>query len=240
MRKFVEKQPGGKFLISLYKKWKFNVYYKHIKGKEALFTDYFFKRVWGEVESASGPGSTVSYTQPLRKELPKLLKELKVEKILDAPCGDFNWFHLMADEIELDYIGGDIVKPLIEQNKDRFSGNSYEFIHLDITKDPLPQSDIWFCRDCLIHFSDHDIKKALEAFLESEIPYLLTTSYTDSEKNENIATGGHRFLNLELAPFNFPKPVQYLDDWVEGFPVKKMGLWKREMIREAIIEFLKA
>lgn len=209
------------------------MYYKHIKDKEALFTDYFHNRTWGEKESVSGSGSTHSYTAPLRQELPKLLQYLEVKRLLDAPCGDFNWFHLLKKEMSLSYVGGDIVKPLILQNREKFSDASTDFIHLDITNDKLPESDIWFCRDCLIHFSDEDIDKALTTFLESEIPFILTTSYTESKENENIPTGAHRFLNLELPPFNFPKPIRYIDDWVEGFPVKRMGLWKREAVMEA-------
>lgn len=237
MRKIVERIPGGSYFLSLYKKWKFNVYYKHIKDKEALFTDYFHNRTWEEKESVSGSGSTHSYTIPLRKELPKLLQDYEVKKLLDAPCGDFNWFHLLKKDMSLTYVGGDIVKPLILQNRERFSDSTTDFIHLDITKEKLPESDLWFCRDCLIHFSDDDIGKALNIFLESEIPFILTTSYTESKGNKNIPTGGHRFLNLELPPFNFPKPIKYIDDWIEGFPVKRMGLWKREAVQKALVGY---
>ncbi len=232
----LEKLPGGNSILKLYKKVKFSIYYPLIRGKEQLFTDYYFLGNWtgGGEESRSGAGSTVSYTEPIRNQLPSLISELKIDTLLDAPCGDFNWFRLLIDEIDISYIGGDTVEPMIEKNRKEFSGEKVTFQHLDITRDSLPNADIWFCRDCLIHFSNKDIKRAMRAFLESDIPYLLTTTYSGSKVNKNILTGEHRFLNLELAPFNFCTPVTYIDDWVEGFPVKKMGLWRKDQIEDSI------
>ena len=34
-------------------------------------------------------------------------------------------------------------------------------------------------------------------------------------------------LNLELPPFNFGPATQYVDDYVDGFPVRKLALWDR-------------
>ncbi len=231
---FFKKIPGSDFILKLYKKLKFNIYYPLIKGKEALFTDYYERRIWGNPESVSGAGSTISYTKTLRKELPEIINNLEVDTLLDAPCGDFNWFKEIRKELDIHYIGGDIVKELITENQQTYKFENTRFIHLDITKEELPNADIWLCRDCLIHFSDYDIKKAFSRFIDSDIPYLLTTTHPLNTINTNIATGEVRLLNLEIEPFNFPKPLIVIDDWIEGYPEKKLGLWKREMIEDQI------
>src|SRR5262249_32666360 len=49
---------------------------------------------WGgdkQNESFSGPGSTLEYTQVLRRELPKLFEQFAIRSVFDAPCGDFKW-----------------------------------------------------------------------------------------------------------------------------------------------------
>lgn len=234
LRNILEELPGGNLVLRAYRWLKFSVYFRFIKQPEDLFTEYYEQKIWGEEESDSGPGSTLSFTEKLRAELPGVLKSYEIENILDAPCGDFNWMNKVLDEVDLEYTGGDIVQPLIESNISNYESEHIRFMKLDVTKDELPEADLWFCRDCLIHLSNRDVKKALLNFLDSEIPLLLTTTYPESKQNKNIATGDHRFLNLGLPPFNFPEAEIYLDDWTEGFPVKKMGLWKKEHIKEVI------
>jgi hypothetical protein len=228
VKKFLSIMPIGQLLIKYYGRLKLRFYYGWLKSREKLFTDFYKINQWSNGESASGPGSTLEYTENIRAEIPKLLKQLNISSILDAPCGDFNWFSRISDSLEINYIGGDIVEPIIKNNIQQFSNNLTKFVQLDVTKDKLPNADLWLCRDCLIHFSDKDIFSTLQNFFGSEINYLLTTTYTESKTNKNIPTGSHRFLNLELPPFNFCKPILYIDDWIEGHPIKRIGLWKRE------------
>jgi hypothetical protein len=81
----------------------------------------------------------------------------------------------------------------------------------------------------LVHFSFSDVKKTLLNFKNSGSNYLLTTTYVDRGVNRDIRTGGWRALNLELPPFNLPKPLRIikeenLDDKGIYFD-KCMGLW---------------
>jgi hypothetical protein len=74
----------------------------------------------------------------------------------------------------------------------------------------------------------------VDAFLRSEIPYLLTATYPECRRNDDIVTGAFRELNLLLPPFGFPPPRRTLEDWIEGYPVRQLGLWKREELRDAL------
>jgi SAM-dependent methyltransferase len=198
---------------------------------EEIFTRYFEQNYWGSGESASGPGSTLDHTANIRRELPALMQSLDVKTFLDAPCGDYNWFKLI-DRPGVRYIGGDIVKSLVQANQQRCGDERTSFVHLDITRDPLPDADIWLCRDALIHLSNRDLKRAISNFLGSDITYLLATSHTEIHLNSDIPTGGVRGVNLRLSPFHFPEPVLIIDDWIPGAIVRKLCLWKRDTLRQ--------
>jgi len=201
---------------------------------KGLFTDYYRNNFWGNPESVSGAGSTLHYTENIRKEIPILVERLKIKKFLDAPCGDFNWFQAVKRPKGMEYIGGDIVDEMIARNQSMYGDAFTRFISLDIIKDPLPVADLWMCRDCLFHFSYENIFKTLANFLHSDIQYLFTSIHTECTVNADIVTGAARQLNLELSPFNLCKPVLYVDDWIPGFTVRRMGIWTRAMVAESL------
>lgn len=189
--------------------------------------------MWGNAESVSGPGSSISQTGALIRELPKLIQHLQIKTLVDAPCGDLNWVKEIYQEIEL-YIGIDIVQEIIERNKTEYLADNTKFFHLDITKDHLPTGDLILCRDCLVHFSFSDIRLALNNFKESQSKYLLTTTFTNLMRNTNVRTGGWRPLNLEIEPFHFPKPILVINEnCTEGkraYMDKSLALWDLDTI----------
>ncbi len=82
--------------------------------RASLFSSYYASGFW------PGPGSSAEYTARLRSELPALFRRLGINSLLDAPCGDFGWFRLMARDPNLTYIGGDIVPSLVSANQREF------------------------------------------------------------------------------------------------------------------------
>lgn len=183
---------------------------------------------WSGGESVSGEGASVEQTRQLQTELPALLRELRVDVLLDLPCGDFGWMK----DIDLPvsrYIGADIVPELIRLNQQQYAGPARRFEVIDMTRDALPAADLLLCRDCWVHLSFADIHRALANLKQSSIRYLLTTTFVAGQKNEDITTGDWRVLNLELPPFNFPPPLQLIDErCTEGngnFQDKRLALW---------------
>jgi hypothetical protein len=187
-----------------------------------IFEHIYQQNSWQSDESRSGPGSTLERTEVLRRELPAVLTRLGVRNLLDAPCGDCNWRQHM--EIDLDtYVGVDIVPALIEDNRRRYRHFDWRFEVADLIKDPLPVADAVLCRDALIHLSLADINRALSNIRRSGAKYLLATSHELISTNTDIATGGWRSVNLMLAPFNLPAP---LDRIVENPETGKiLGIW---------------
>lgn len=213
-------------------------YFKR-KSKEDIFTDIYKNHKWqgGKPETLSGIGSTLSHTENLRVELSALLKDLNIKTMLDIPCGDFNWMNA-TDLSMLDrYIGADIVKSLIENNKSQYQEKFIEFEKIDITNEILPQVDLILCRDLMIHLSIQDIHKALRNIYKSNSKYLLMNNFPSLTENKDIETGGHRHVNFLIDPFGFPKPKLTLEEvsFAENIP-KELVLWNIESLKEKFIK----
>lgn len=228
---FLVKVPVVSNLMMLLFRFRANLFFLIYRDNKKVFYQIYKRNRWGNNESVSGPGSTLEHTANIRKELPKLFASLKVQSVLDAPCGDYNWFRFVQEECRIQYTGADIVPDLIARNQAAFGTENVHFVNLDITADALPQADLWLCRDCLFHLRNKDILNVLNRFKNGPIRYLLTSTYSESPENTDIPTGSFRFLNLELPPFNLCKPLVKIDDWIPGTPVRHLALWDRSMLK---------
>jgi SAM-dependent methyltransferase len=193
------------------------------------FAEVYERNIFGGADSRSGAGSDLLQTEIIRREIPRILRENGIASMLDAPCGDWFWMREVDLGIER-YVGADIVDALIERNKFQFGGNGVDFICLDLSKDQLPEVDLIFSRDCLVHLSYRDAARMLNNFKASGARYLLTTTFPDRSSNIDLGDGFWRPLNMELPPFNFPPPIELINEGcTEGhnqFTDKSIGLWR--------------
>jgi len=195
-----------------------------------IFTEIIQTRRWQEVPC--GSGSTLRYTQLLRETLPDFLIRHNINSMLDAPCGDFSWMSLVEFPENFVYQGGDIVEFMIKDNQYRYP--KVDFKVFDLTQDRFPDVDMLFCRDCLFHLCEDDIKKVFDNLMSSSVKYIMTTSYLPSHcANHNIQTGDFRPIDLEQAPFNLPSPVDALDDGVPGEVIRRLCLWNVQDLQQA-------
>jgi SAM-dependent methyltransferase len=201
-----------------------------------LFTDFFRRNKWGGRQSLSGTGSDADQTRVIVRELPLLLRRLGVRRVLDVPCGDFAWMK-QVDLAGIDYLGADIVAPLIEANRRRHAQAGVEFRVLDLTRDRLPAVDLVLCRDCLVHLSFAQAQQALANIAASGARYLLTTTFTGRSENADIPTGKWRALNLQRPPFDLPPPLEIINEQCtekDGrYADKSLGLWPLTALRRA-------
>lgn len=200
---------------------------------DQIFEWIYRSNKWGDAESVSGSGSNLAQTAQLRAELPALLKRHGVRSLLDAPCGDFHW--MAQTPLELDrYVGADIVTDLVARVADQHTADGRQFICMDLIADALPSADALLCRDCLVHLDYERIAAVIRNIKRSGIPLLLTTSHRRQDENEDKLTGQHRFLNLQKPPFNWPEPIDAIE---EDIPSPKrdsgkiLGLWRVADIR---------
>jgi SAM-dependent methyltransferase len=196
---------------------------------EERFARIYQTNLWFDAESRSGTGSNLDETAQLRASLPHLLRRLNARRLLDVPCGDFNWMN-HVDLSGIEYIGGDIVEPLIEATRERYESAARRFLKVDVINGPLPKADVILCRDCLVHFSFANIITAFQTMKYSGAEYLLTTTFPAREINKDIVDGDWRPLNLERSPFLLPGPQSVI---VEGcteeggaYADKALAVWR--------------
>lgn len=201
---------------------------EYTRGIKEIFNEIHYKNLCDGWESISGSGASIEQTREIIKELPNVLKELKIKTILDLPCGDFHWMKEVNLGTER-YVGADILEQLISANQEKYGNENREFISLDLTIDDLPEADLIFCRDCLVQLSYKNIKKVFKNIKRSNIKYIMTTTFTNHNINRDIATGEWRTLNFERPPFNLPKPIKIINEkCTHGngeFADKSLGIW---------------
>jgi hypothetical protein len=203
-------------------------------GLRERFERIYSTNLWSDAESRSGVGSTLDSTRVVRAELPAALRQLGARVLLDVPCGDFKWME-HVDLTDIEYIGGDIVPSIIEENRRLHTRESRRFVDLDLTQDVLPDADVLLCRDCLVHLSYANIRAVLTNIARSKLRFVLMTSFPGRRDNYDINDGDWRALDLEAPPFSFPEPrltiVEQCEEEDGSYSDKSLLAWPVDEIR---------
>jgi hypothetical protein len=212
-------------------------YWRSKLTMEETFTKIFLKKAWGSEETISGPSSTLQYTERLRQKLPELFEKFAIKSVFDAACGDLNWMSKVLEETDIDYVGVDVVQPIIEKLKEKYKDNpKVTFMHANIVEDKYPMADIMLCRDFLFVMPYVETYNILKNFVESGIKYLFTTTHINrAEKpfnNKDTSVGGFRYMDLFASPYNFPKKTLF--KVLDGFDDRHMCLWSRKQIQKVL------
>lgn len=209
------------------------------KDLKEKFSEVYDKNLFAGRKSRSGEGSDDVQTEIIRREIPKVIKDYHIKTFLDAPCGDWYWMSQTPLGVEK-YFGVDIVNSMIKKNQEKYGNSSTVFKSLNLTTDPLPSADLIFSRDCLVHLSYEDALNILKNFKKSGAKYLLTTTFTNRDKNSDlIDEHGNvlfwRTLNMQLSPFNFPDPILLINEGCTedngNYTDKCLGLWSLSDIK---------
>jgi len=180
--------------------------------KDAMEQVYEMK-LWGDNNSDfySGEGSHKSdIVNPYLDEVISFLKSFEPPiTVCDLGCGDFNVGKNLV-EYAKNYIGVDIVAPLIARNKQIFEEDNLNFFCLDIASDDLPEADCILLRQVLQHLSNAEIQNIIAKL--ANYKYIILTEHIPEDDfiaNKDIISGqGIRLkkksgVNLLASPFNF-------------------------------------
>ncbi len=191
------------------------------------FTDRYTRNYWRDPESRSGRGSSLAETEAIRAALPSLCRQLGVHSLLDIPCGDFNWMGPVALD-GVSYTGADIVAALVDANRQRYGRPDRTFVVMDIVRSVPGRFDLILCRDLMGHLPDRDIRRALRNLRRSGSAWLLTTTFPERGRNEDLHGRDWRPVNLQLPPFAWPPATAMIrEDCPEpGYQDKSLGLWR--------------
>ena len=185
------------------------------KSAEEDFNIVYDINDWSSIESKSGLGSTLEFTENTRKTLPKICEKYNIRRVVDVACGDFNWMKEIVDNFEY-YKGIDIVERMINNNiENYYIENRVEFEKSDICSSFVNNGnfDAIIAKDVLVHFPNEYIIKVLEMFKSSGIKYLFLTHFNEIDTNIDITSFGQwRPLNFELKPFEYCKPIEVINE----------------------------
>jgi hypothetical protein len=204
-------------------------------GLKERFERIYSTNLWSDPESRSGVGSALDSTRAVRAELPVALRQLEARVLLDVPCGDFTWME-HVDLSGIEYIGGDIVPAIVEENQHFHARESRRFVVLDLTRDSLPDADVLLCRDCLVHLSYANIRALLANIARSNIRFLLMTSFPGRGDNHDVVDGDWRPLDFQAPPFSFPEPrltlVEHCEEEGGSYWDKSLLAWRVDDLRK--------
>jgi len=157
----------------------------------------------------SGPGSVpgIPSTINLVKNLKNFIRDNNIKSILDIPCGDFAWFKDLVINENINYMGWDIVKDIIEYNNKKYKSKNINFLLKDILlESDFDNHDLIFSRDFFIHIRINEIKKILDNIKKSNSKFFACSNNYDVKSNNDILIGQHRKVNLFMEPFNLKSP----------------------------------
>lgn len=189
------------------------------------FENIYNRRVWGRHgNTLSGRGSSNAFTNNDSKFISKIISDKKIKSIVDV-CGDFAWQHKFLEKYKGRYLGVDVCKFCLNIIPNSIKSTNITFQQLDICHDNIPRSDLFICRDVLIHLDHDDILKFFHLLKKSKTKWLIVTSFNLpnqhlKSKHENACKH-----NLSLEPYNLNFEYQfYGNKETVGYEKKYLGL----------------
>jgi hypothetical protein len=181
--------------------------------------------------SLSGLGSDLEQTQWVREALPLVLADLGSRSLLDVGCGDFGW--LSTVELNTDYVGSDIVRAVVEANRQKYQNERRSFVLLDATRETLPDADTVLCREVMFHLSFADCQSLLVNIANTRARFFIATNDLSTNYNADILSGDFRALNLLAKPFCLPDPIHRIPDGqtVRG---RELLVWRVDSLPQKI------
>ena len=198
-----------------------NIFLSNNLKRKIIFNLIFRSNHWRDYkkkninESDSGLGSDLKITKQLVNDLDIFLKSSKIVSILDIACGDFLWMNKLINKNKhINYLGIEIVRNIVENNNRIFSNQKIKFICSDVINQELPQNhDFIIVRDFLIHIKNSDIVNLIDKIKKSNCKYFAINNFPDIKSNEEIkGYGHHRYVNIEIPPFNLKNVYKVIND----------------------------
>lgn len=175
--------------------------------------DYIYKTnrwVFG-----SGTGSIAYFNQPFINFVNNFIDQhSNINTILDIGCGDWQ----IGQHLNLGgkkYIGTDVSPVILNKTKTKFESPAKHFIHLDATKEDLPDADLVIVKDVLQHLSNTDISSILSKLTRYRYVIIQNDIYPNQQSNSNILNGQFRPLDITKEPFN-AKEYNLVLEYTEG------------------------
>lgn len=166
---------------------------------EKHFTAIYENKIWGNMITSmysgnSGEGSSLEYNiDDYIPFLKKIIMQYSIKSICDLGCGDWRCGEAIYNNLNINYIGYDAYKKLIDSNIILYP--KYSFKHLDFQSniDSIESADLCILKDVLQHWTMDEIYSFLDKLTTSnKFKYILICNCCaqthDNPDNPNRST----------------------------------------------------
>jgi hypothetical protein len=184
---------------------------------ERIFTYIYESKCWGDNKNtnyagSSGAGSDVYYNKKYIEIVKNIIKDYKINNVVDLGCGDFMIGRLLYDDINVLYTGYDTYKKIIDYHMIQYPEPKYTFKHLDFYtyKESIVEGDMCILKDVIQHWTIEEIYFFLDYLVESKkFKYILLVNCCNQKKNdETCNTGEWRPLSINFLPLKKYNPIK--------------------------------
>ena len=227
MKSFILKRTPM-FLINYYRHFKrLRIQKQNLnRSSEEVFTDIYVKNKWGGKKGEFFSGFGSAHKELVSAYVSKIYEEASREGFIgltfvDLGCGDFRVGKQLLPLCST-YIGVDVVKPLIQNNKAKYGNSTTHFIYLDIINEKLPDGEVCFIRQVLQHLSNQQIililqklKKYQWVFITEHYPMDNNAIKPNMDKVHGADIRLHSNSGVYLTKIPFELPAQSLKEVLE-------------------------
>lgn len=197
---------------------------------EDIFTNIYENNIWGDNKTnhysgSSGGGSNLKFNEKYIKILKNIIKEYKINTIVDLGCGDFKIGRLIYDDINVLYTGYDTYKKIIDYHITQYPEPKYTFKHLDFytNKDSIVEGDMCILKDVLQHWTINEIYTFMDYLVESKkFKYILLVNCCNQTiDNQDCDETRTRPLSCNLLPLKKYNAVK-----IDNYNTKEISIIK--------------
>jgi len=171
------------------------------------FTKIYDTNEWG----GSGSGSWVQNTQEYKQFLIDFIKEKNIKHVTDFGCGDWQ-FSSTIDWSDVDYLGVDCVKSLIDNHTSKYSKDNIKFNFIEKTEDFYNfKGELLVVKDVLQHWDNQEVVTFLNS-IKNNFRYILVTNCNAQTYDWDDKPFRRRPLSSKYYPlkkYNIESKFQY-------------------------------
>lgn len=211
--------------------WKQRSFHKLQKKRvEDIFSGIYKRNEWGGTPGSFYSGEGTHHPDTLRyiQQVNAFIAERKIKSVLEIGCGDFHVSGQILQNLDVSYLGGDVVDDLIAHHQKNYQTDKIRFQKINAIDDELPSADLIIIRQVLQHLSNDHIQKILNKL--SKFKYALITEHLpaspQAEYNLDKITGPHIRMKfnsgvfIDKPPFSIRNTETFLeyphDDTIKG------------------------
>lgn len=180
---------------------------------EDTFTQIYATDAWGK---GSGAGSVPVHCLKWIEFVRKFIKSHQVSTVVDLGCGDWQFSPYIYHDLPVDYVGYDVVLPVILENQRNWGGCNRRFEHLEFSTsiNEIKDAELYILKDVLQHWSSQRISSFLNELLASKpsLKFVLICNCAEPHDwpENDILDGGWRPLLASRPPLQEFHPTVLL------------------------------